>query len=209
MAETETLATTNGTGDVDGAREQIEVENPATGEVAGSVPRMLPEDVAEMVSRARRAQPGWEALGFAGRARVLKRAQAWVINNSDRIIQTIVSETGKTWEDAQLAEVGYAAPAFGFWAKNAEKYLADEKIRSALAVPAGPQGRGALPPRGRGGRDRPLELPADQQLRRLHPRAGRRQRGGAQAVGGHAADLAAHGRVPGGVAACRATSTRC
>ena len=92
---------------------------------------MLPEDVADMVSRARRAQPGWEALGFAGRARVLKRAQAWVVNNSDRIIQTIVSETGKTWEDAQLAEVGYAAPAFGFWAKNAEKYLADEKIRSA------------------------------------------------------------------------------
>ena len=92
---------------------------------------MLPEDVAEMVARARRAQPGWEALGFAGRARVLKRAQAWVLNNSDRVISTIVAETGKTWEDAQLAEVGYAAPAFGFWAKNAEKYLADEKIRSS------------------------------------------------------------------------------
>ncbi len=131
MAETETLATTNGTGDADRAREQIEVENPATGAVAGTVPRMLPEDVAEMVARARRAQPGWEALGFAGRARVLKRAQAWVVNNADRIIATIVSETGKTWEDAQLAEIGYAAPAFGFWAKHAEKYLAEEKIRSA------------------------------------------------------------------------------
>ena len=131
MAKTETLATTNGTGDAGGAREQIEVENPATGGSAGSVPRMLPEDVAEMVARARRAQPGWEALGFAGRARVLKRAQAWVLNNADRVISTIVAETGKTWEDAQLAEVGYAAPAFGFWAKNAEKYLADEKIRSS------------------------------------------------------------------------------
>ena len=131
MAETETLATTNGAGDPTAAREQIEVENPATGGVAGTVPRMLPEDVAEIVARARKAQPGWEALGFEGRARVLLRAQSWIVNNADRVIQTIVSETGKTWEDAQLAEVGYAAPAFGFWAKNAKNYLADEKIRSS------------------------------------------------------------------------------
>ncbi|HEX5810471.1 MAG TPA: aldehyde dehydrogenase family protein, partial [Pseudonocardia sp.] len=44
---------------------------------------------------------------------------------------TIVSETGKTYEDAQLAEISYAASAFGFWAKNAEKYLADERVKTA------------------------------------------------------------------------------
>jgi acyl-CoA reductase-like NAD-dependent aldehyde dehydrogenase len=129
MAETETLAATNGA--PHDARDQIEVENPATGKIVGTVPKMLPEDVAELVARARRAQPGWEALGFEGRARVLRRAQSWVVNNADRIIQTIVSETGKTWEDAQLAEVGYVAPAFGFWAKNAEKYLADERVKTS------------------------------------------------------------------------------
>ena len=51
--------------------------------------------------------------------------------NSDRIVRTIVNENGKTFEDAQLAEVAYAAAAFGFWAKNAPKYLADEKVRSS------------------------------------------------------------------------------
>ena len=30
-----------------------------------------------------------------------------------------------------MAEIGYAAGAFGFWAKNAPKFLADEKIRSS------------------------------------------------------------------------------
>jgi acyl-CoA reductase-like NAD-dependent aldehyde dehydrogenase len=108
----------------------IEVENPATGGIAGSVPRMLPEDVAAMVARARAAQPGWWALGFEGRGAVMRRAQRWVLDNSDRVIDTIVSETGKTREDALLAEVGYAAQAFGFWAKNAEKFLADRKIRT-------------------------------------------------------------------------------
>ncbi len=139
MAETETITHANGAGGAEEARDRIEVENPATGKVIGSVARMLPEDVAEMVARGRRAQPGWEALGYEGRARVLKRAQSWVVNNSERIIKTIVSETGKTWEDAQLAEVGYAAPAFGFWAKNAGKYLADEKIKSSSPFLLGKQ----------------------------------------------------------------------
>ena len=169
----------------------------------GTVPRMTPEDVGTMVARARAAQPGWEAMGFEGRARVLRRAQKWVLDNSDRVIRTIVSETGKTWDDAQTAEIGYAAAAFGFWAKNAEKYLADEKRPRRLAVPARQEVRGALPPAGRGGRHRPLELPAHQLVRRLHPGAGRRQRRDPQAVRGHSADVAADGRDAGGVRAAR------
>jgi acyl-CoA reductase-like NAD-dependent aldehyde dehydrogenase len=117
-------AATNGEGG-------IPVENPATGEVIGTVPNRSPAEVAEIVARARAAQPAWEALGFAGRGRILRRAQQWVIDNSDRLIRTIISETGKTYEDAQLAEISYVANAFGFWAKMAPKYLADEKIRSA------------------------------------------------------------------------------
>jgi acyl-CoA reductase-like NAD-dependent aldehyde dehydrogenase len=109
----------------------IEVEEPATGRVIRSVPIASAEDVRELVARGRAAQPAWEALGFEGRRRVLRRAQKWVVDNADRIVDTIVSETGKTREDAQLAEVAYAASAFGFWAKHAEGYLADEKVRSA------------------------------------------------------------------------------
>src|ERR671915_2388928 len=110
---------------------KIDVENPATGQIIASVDVVGPERVPELVARARAAQPGWEALGFAGRAHVLRRCQKWVIDNSDRIIETIVSETGKAWEDAQVAEVGYAAGAFGFWAKNAKEYLAEERIKTA------------------------------------------------------------------------------
>ncbi|MEA2389906.1 MAG: hypothetical protein QOK31_15, partial [Solirubrobacteraceae bacterium] len=110
---------------------EIPVENPATGEVIGTVPNHSAEEVANIVARARAAQPGWEAMGFEGRARVLRRAQKWVLDNSERIVRTIVSETGKTFEDAQLAEVSYAASAFGFWAKHAPEFLADEKVRSS------------------------------------------------------------------------------
>jgi len=108
----------------------ITVENPATGQVVRTVPVVGPDEVKAMVARARAAQPGWAALGFEGRAHVLRRAQKWVTDHADRLVETIVSETGKTVEDAQLAEVAYAANAFGFWAKNAQGYLADEKVRS-------------------------------------------------------------------------------
>jgi acyl-CoA reductase-like NAD-dependent aldehyde dehydrogenase len=113
---------------------EIAVENPATGEVIAHVPDMTAEQVAELARAARAAQPAWEALGFEGRGRVLRRAQKWLVDNSERVIQTIVSETGKAYEDALLAEVMYGANAFGFWAKNAPKFLADEKVRSATPL---------------------------------------------------------------------------
>src|SRR6266545_1064039 len=109
----------------------ITVENPATGEVVRTVAITPPEEVASLVARARAAQPAWEAVGFEGRARVLRRAQKWVVDNADRIVATIMSETGKTFEDAFAVEVGYAAAGFGFWAKHAPQYLADEKIRTS------------------------------------------------------------------------------
>jgi acyl-CoA reductase-like NAD-dependent aldehyde dehydrogenase len=113
------------------ARPEIKVENPATGEIIGSVPNLSPAEVAELARRGRAAQPGWQALGFEGRAKVLRRAQKRVLEDARRIMDTIVAETGKTYEDAQLAEIGYAAAAFGFWAKQAPKYLADERVRSS------------------------------------------------------------------------------
>src|SRR5215207_7873851 len=113
------------------ATRQIQVQNPATGRVIASVPVLSVDEVEGVVAKARAAQPGWEALGFEGRARILRRAQKWVLENQERIVETIVSENGKTYEDALLAEVSYTASAFGFWAKHAPEYLADEKVRSS------------------------------------------------------------------------------
>jgi acyl-CoA reductase-like NAD-dependent aldehyde dehydrogenase len=115
----------------DAATSDIAVENPATGEVIARVPDLDAAAVAEMARRGRAAQPAWEALGFEGRGRVLRRAQRWLLDHAERVIETIVAETGKAWEDAQAAELAYGAGAFGFWAKEAPRYLADERVRSA------------------------------------------------------------------------------
>jgi acyl-CoA reductase-like NAD-dependent aldehyde dehydrogenase len=108
----------------------IPVENPATGAVIGSVPRMDAERLAELAARGREVQPAWAELGFEGRGQVLRRAQRWMLDNSERIIGVVVSESGKTHEDAQMADFGYTVSALGFWAKEAPRYLADERVPS-------------------------------------------------------------------------------
>ena len=131
MAET----TTHGEGRRDGtgraAAQRIRIENPATGRLTALVDVVAPEQIPELVTRARAAQPGWDALGFEGRNELFRRAQRWMVDNSERVIRTIISETGKAWEEAQVAELAYVAGAFGFWRQKAGKFLADEKVRSA------------------------------------------------------------------------------
>ena len=109
--------------------DEIVVHNPATGEPIATLAAAADGDVAAMVQRARAAQGPWQELGFEGRARILRRAQKWVLDNADAFLDTLVAETGKTREDAALAELGYAASAFGFWAKQGPKYLREERIR--------------------------------------------------------------------------------
>jgi len=113
-----------------GAAARIAVENPATGETIGTVPSLAPDEIAELARRAREAQPAWAALSFEDRGRVLYRAQKWMVDNIERIIDVVTSESGKTHEDAQLADYGYTVGALGFWAKEAEGYLADERVPS-------------------------------------------------------------------------------
>ncbi|MBA2516902.1 MAG: aldehyde dehydrogenase family protein, partial [Solirubrobacterales bacterium] len=110
---------------------RIAVENPATGEVIGHVPVLGPDEVAALARTGRAVQPAWAALGFEGRGRILLRMQKWMTDNAERVITTVMSETGKVYEDAQLADWSYGVSAFGFWAKKAEGYLEDEKVSTA------------------------------------------------------------------------------
>jgi acyl-CoA reductase-like NAD-dependent aldehyde dehydrogenase len=124
--EERTTAETNG-GQAAGT---ISVENPATGELITTVPVLGAEELRAMAARARDAQPQWEAIGFDGRGRVMRRAQKWMLDNAERVLDSVVAESGKTYEDAQLADLGYTVSALGFWAKEAGKYLADERVPS-------------------------------------------------------------------------------
>jgi acyl-CoA reductase-like NAD-dependent aldehyde dehydrogenase len=120
-----------------GAAKQFAVENPATGEVIAHCPDLGAEELGAMARRGREVQPAWEALGFEGRGRILRRMQKWLFDHQEEVIAVVRSETGKTYEDALMTDFSYGASAFGFWAENAEEYLADEKVKSSNVMVKG------------------------------------------------------------------------
>jgi acyl-CoA reductase-like NAD-dependent aldehyde dehydrogenase len=133
MASVDTTAAQSANGQ--GAGAEIPVENPATGEVIAHVADLGAERVSELARRGRAAQPAWQAIGFDGRNRIIRRLQKWVMDNADRVAATIVSETGKTYEDAYMAEITYVGGAIDYWCKHGASFLADEPISpKTLAV---------------------------------------------------------------------------
>src|SRR5438477_4673850 len=76
------------------------VFNPATGEKLTDLPIYSPAEVAQAVQRSRQAQKEWEALGFKGRAEVLKRWRSKIVANKDRLIEVLVAENGKPRQEA-------------------------------------------------------------------------------------------------------------
>jgi acyl-CoA reductase-like NAD-dependent aldehyde dehydrogenase len=134
MATVEHPAPEGASGEPGPRRDPIVVRDPASGRTVGEVPDLGPEEVAALVARARAAQPAWQALGHPARADVLRRARRWTVDHAEELVGTIVAETGKAWEDALVAEVNYVASAFGFWADHAERYLADERVRTGALL---------------------------------------------------------------------------
>lgn len=118
-------------GSADASGNRIPVENPATGETIATVPELGAEEVRGLVVSARAAQPAWAEAGFEARAKVLLDARRWMVANAERVVATIVAETGRPVDETQFAELSYGLSALEFWARQAPLYLADEEIASA------------------------------------------------------------------------------
>jgi succinate-semialdehyde dehydrogenase/glutarate-semialdehyde dehydrogenase len=111
----------------------IEVRNPATGGVSGSVQRTSPEELAGLTGRARAAQRTWRAASWAERARVVSRLHDLVLDQSARALDTIQSETGKCRRDA-LAEVVSVAGTARYYLSHGERFLAARRKRGAIPL---------------------------------------------------------------------------
>jgi acyl-CoA reductase-like NAD-dependent aldehyde dehydrogenase len=119
-------STTEGNGTPQATAETLEVRNPADGSVTETVTVDGPARVRDVVARVRAAQPEWEALGPRGRYRWLGRWRDWMIDNQDRIVDVMQSETGKVRADASL-EPPIVCNFINYYGENAERLLADEE----------------------------------------------------------------------------------
>jgi lactaldehyde dehydrogenase/glycolaldehyde dehydrogenase len=105
-------------------KEWLEVENPATGAVIASVPRGSADDADRAVVAAFHAQPAWEALPPAARGQLLKDLARLILENRERLAQTIIAEQGKPLQEAR-GEVESAALYLTYAAEEARRITGD------------------------------------------------------------------------------------
>ncbi|MEV0298080.1 aldehyde dehydrogenase family protein [Nocardia sp. NPDC050710] len=103
----------------------MEVRNPGTGELVGTVASRSADEVAATVRELRLYQPEWEAIGPDGRRKWLLELQDWLIDNTERLADVLQSETSKPRADA-LIDPSFGADLIGYYARRAAKFLADD-----------------------------------------------------------------------------------
>jgi succinate-semialdehyde dehydrogenase / glutarate-semialdehyde dehydrogenase len=112
--------------------EEIEVVNPATEDVVGSVPSGAPADVEFAVATAKGAFPGWAATDVEERAAILAKAAELIESNAKALAAVLTSEQGKPIAEA-IGEVKHLAHGVRYYAEAATKVRgAYQELPSAL-----------------------------------------------------------------------------
>lgn len=105
----------------------LQTFDPATGKPHEPVPITSTDALTEVVAAARRAQPGWWALGFEGRAELAQRFLARLDDEAtrERVARGIAIEMGKPIKQAR-AEVGNVHRRTQAFIDRAREALRDE-----------------------------------------------------------------------------------
>src|SRR3954466_1379133 len=126
----------------------LESFNPATGELAGSVATITPDQVQSVVDDVARIQPAWAELSLEDRGRYLRRAAGALLDDIDEIAELLVNEQGKPRVEAYTMELLPTVDALHWCAKEGPKILADEKVRMSQAFLATKKSRFTYEPIG-------------------------------------------------------------
>jgi acyl-CoA reductase-like NAD-dependent aldehyde dehydrogenase len=110
----------------------IDVLDPRTGAVTGSVPDMTADDVAKAVASAREASVVWGELPFKARAAHLIHVRSILLDRVDEIVEVICASTGKLPHEALSTEVFAACETIEHYRKHGAKYLEPRRVSAGL-----------------------------------------------------------------------------
>jgi hypothetical protein len=105
------------------------VVNPATGETVKEYPQISDEDLSAAIAAATEAHRNWAVkTSVSERAALVKKVAELHSERRETLAEIIVREMGKPMEQA-LGEVDFCVDIYGYYADNAEEFLADEPIK--------------------------------------------------------------------------------
>ncbi|HKS59948.1 MAG TPA: aldehyde dehydrogenase family protein, partial [Thermoplasmata archaeon] len=145
-------------------RDSFEVVNPADLRPIGRVTKATAEDAREAMDSAASAQPKWESVGAAARAKVLTRAAESLRPQAEEWARLITQEMGKVLPEAR-SEVAGAIDNFDYYAAFA-RTLSGEEVSG---LPTGESLRLVWLPRGVVVAITPWNFPAATVTRKIAP----------------------------------------
>ncbi len=98
----------------------VEVHNPATGELVGTVPHMGAADTRRAIDAANAAWPAWRKKSAKERAAILRTWSDLMLANADDLAQLMTVEQGKPLAESK-GEIGYAASFFEWFGEEAKR----------------------------------------------------------------------------------------
>ena len=102
----------------------IEVRNPATGELVGTVPAFGAAETRRAIEAANRAFPAWRAMLAKERAAILRRLFTLMLDNTDDLALIMTAEQGKPLAESR-GEIAYAASFIEWFAEEAKRVYGD------------------------------------------------------------------------------------
>ncbi len=109
------------------ARPRFDTHNPATGQSGRTYEGRTQAEVRDIVVAVDRAFAKWRRRSYSERAGVMKKAAAVLRQRKDEFAALMMEEMGKPISDGR-AEVEKCATACDYFADNAERFLAQEKV---------------------------------------------------------------------------------
>jgi succinate-semialdehyde dehydrogenase/glutarate-semialdehyde dehydrogenase len=106
------------------ASDVINVDNPATGEIIGRVPKMATAQVRQAIEAAARAFPAWRKRTAKERAGVLRRWFELIMSNQEDLAHLMTLEQGKPLVESR-GEVAYAASFIEWFGEEAKRVYGD------------------------------------------------------------------------------------
>ncbi len=106
------------------SNETIDVTNPATGNVIGTVPKMGAEETRRAIEAANAALPGWRAMTAKERAKILRTLADSMMANADDLAVLMTAEQGKPLAESK-GEIAYAASFIEWFAEEGKRVYGD------------------------------------------------------------------------------------
>ena len=109
--------------DADGG-ETLKVNNPASNEILGTVPKMGATETRRAIEAAERALPAWRELTAKERSQTLRRWYELILENQEDLARLMTLEQGKPLAESR-GEIAYAASFIEWFAEEAKRIYGD------------------------------------------------------------------------------------